>query len=397
MSTTRLRILWVTDTESALFPAARALCAEARVAGCEARILLQRPTQDAAGGACAVQVETLPPGASRSDTAQRFLAWLRDNPQDIVVLAGADALAATVSAIPPQIRVVSLVAEDAPRALATTLEAAPHLDGIIASSELVAARLRRQLTDPSRVFVAEYGIDFPLPLDVLKHSPRADDVVFVGGDNVMKGALDVIALWPHLLRGGFRGRLMWFGDVAPPVRAQIAALDGAERITLRGRVDRESLVKVEGAAKVLLAPVRSGGAGVAALEAMGMGCHVAGWDLETGSREVTRRMGGGQFAPPGDNAALAAAVQTSLSVDEDTRNQLASEVREVFGERAAWERHAAHLATIMEQPHAERPMAVNRTSLLGEAERSLRAMPASLAAALRAISRPAGSARAPAD
>ena len=94
--------------------------------------------------------------------------------------------------------------------------------------------------------------------------------------------------------------------------------------------------------------------GMVTVEAMGMGCGVAGWDIDTGTKEIVRTPEEGRLSPLGDYRALATAVMFTLELGSAQRQTMALRVRERFSAAAMWTRYEAMLEQVMEGSRAPR-------------------------------------------
>jgi hypothetical protein len=102
----------------------------------------------------------------------------------------------------------------------------------------------------------------PFPELFYAAESRPSDIIFPSGDQLMKGAYDVMNMWPRLLERGFMGRLHWFGEVGPRHAAEIGQLPGGEAIILHGRVARSQIFRQASFARVLLMLSRAESFGV---------------------------------------------------------------------------------------------------------------------------------------
>lgn len=130
----------------------------------------------------------------------------------------------------------------------------------------------------------------------------ADRVAFLGRDDPRKGLDVLLAAWPAVRRERPGATLVVMGS------ARSAASPGVEFL---GRVDEETKRTVLAESAVLVAPHRGGESfGIVLVEGMAAGCAVVASDLPA-FRHVLA--GAGILVPPGDPAALAAALAGILS------------------------------------------------------------------------------------
>lgn len=339
------------DYGGGVISVAQACCREATADGHDATLLTLLPPSGHAEEFGGVRVDSLNASATDASSPMRFVDWLRNNPQDVVFLNGCEQVDETPPFIPVKTRAIYVVHDTAARYFEAAIRHQAALDAIVAVSETVATRFRHRLQQPEKLFVIHNGTVFPLSCEPTQ---RADNLIFLGGDKHIKGATDVLALWPHLLSQGFAGELHWFGSVGQPLRERIATLPQADRIVLHGRVARRRIFEIAGSSKVLLMLSRVEPFGMATVECMGMGCSVVSWDINTGTTEIVRAPEEGHFVPLGDYRALAAAAMAMLDLGSGQRQKMAQRVRRQFSAGAMWVRYAAMLEKVMAAPRAHR-------------------------------------------
>lgn len=352
------RLTWLCpdDRGGGVVSVAEGCCKEAARAGHHATLLLAlNPTGHATnhGDAALKSLRAEPPF---TDIPARLVAWLEENPQDIVVLNGCEQADVAIPYLPAATRVVYGVHDTAERYYQAALRFESELDGIIAVSETVAERFRAHMKNPSKLHVVHNGTGFPSELVETLASPRTDDLLFLGGDNAAKGAHDVLALWPVLLEVGFSGRLHWFGASGDALRKRIKALPASARILVHGRQPRHKIFEAAGRCKVVLMLSRAESFGMVTVECMGMGCLPAAWDIQTGTREVVGALDN-VFAPLGDYYALAQTVHRALEVHDSLFTASTEQIRRKFNEGAMWQRYASVFDAMMKTPPAIRPKA----------------------------------------
>jgi glycosyltransferase involved in cell wall biosynthesis len=353
-----MRITWLCpdDRGGGVISVAQACCRQAAEAGHKVTLLLGlSPTGHAAefGGFPLESLQAPPP---YTDIPVRLAHWLRDNPQDILLLNGCEEADFAIPYIASNTRVVYVVHDTADRYFAAALRNERQLDAIIAVSESVAARFRQRLNNPAKLSVAWNGTVLPLTIDLVLKARRGDDLIFLGGDNPLKGAYDVLELWNILVLSEYDGRLHWFGDLSETFRARIASLPRASRIAVYGRQPRRAVFDAASHAKIILMLSRVEPFGMATVECMGMGCIPVAWDIETGTKEIVSK-GEGIFAPLGDYVALAQAVSAALDIHSKCFAQVAARIRRDFSEEAMWRRYVFILVELMARAPAVRPLA----------------------------------------
>lgn len=357
-ATAPLRITWLCpdDRGGGVVSVAEGCCREAALAGHHVTLLLALPPSGHVsdyGGARLASLHAAPPYA---DIPQRLTAWLEANPQDILLINGCDQADGAIPFLPAAMRVIYAVHDTAECYFRSALRQEAELDGVVAVAETVAARFRARLRDPGKLHVVHNGTRFPVPLDACLAGPRGDDLVFLGGDNGVKGAHDVLALWPALTALGFGGRLHWFGALNEAMRKRIGGLAAGGQIVVHGRVPRERIFEVAGRSKVVLMLSRVEPFGMVTVECMGMGCLPVAWDIDTGTREIVGA-GEGVFPPLGDYGALADGVMQVLARHHRNFAASTTRIRHDFSETAMFARYASTFSAILEAPPVPRPRA----------------------------------------
>jgi phosphatidyl-myo-inositol alpha-mannosyltransferase len=217
-----------------------------------------------------------------------------------------------------------------------------RIDHRIAVSELARASALRYL--PGEYEILPNGITIP---PVVDPAGRDETVVFVGRHDPRKGIDVLLRAWPEVRRRtGARLRLIGAEPRAVHLLAARLrlALDGVD---LLGVVVGEPLTLELSRVKALVAPSLGGESfGMALTRAFAcatpvVASHIPGY-AGVMSPEV------GLTVPPGDHAALAAALVRLLG-DESRRQTLGAAARAIAQERYAWGALARRLVAIYER------------------------------------------------
>jgi glycosyltransferase involved in cell wall biosynthesis len=237
--------------------------------------------------------------------------------------------------------------------------------GIVAVTSGIARVLETEFgVPPERIMVLPNGVDPELfqPRDRTAAAlatgldPAHRHVVFVGGFQpwvdfaaLLDGFADVAAADPA-------ARLVLVGDgpEAAAVDARIAAHRLGDRVIRTGYVDdRRRVAELVGAAIVCVVPLvgarreRIGVSPVKVPEYLAAGRAVVGTDLP-GMREIIVDSGAGETVPPGDAAALGAAVGRMLA-DPAAADAQGAKGREAAEARYAWNALVARAATLFDR------------------------------------------------
>jgi glycosyltransferase involved in cell wall biosynthesis len=381
----RIRIAWLVpdDLGGGVISVAQGCCRQATRAGHDATLLLLlTPAVHASefGGLRIASLNARPPYA---DAPSLLVGWLQQNPQDILVLNGCEQADVALPYISSQTRVVYAVHDTAHCYFDNAVRHEGLLNAIVAVSETVAAQFRHRLEEPKKLHVILNGTIFPLALETALAESRTDELVFLGGDNPVKGAHDVLALSEILHAGGFQGRIHWFGHVGEAFRARIDQLRAAVRIVVHGRQPRRAVFETAARAKIVLMLSRVEPFGLATVECMGMGCSPVAWDIATGTREIVGEAEG-FFVPLGDYDALARGVHEALMRHASSFAKTTIRIRNDFSEEAMWARYQSLITAVAKSPPALRPQAGQAPPCYRPPFRKYQLVPAALRATIRA-------------
>src|ERR1700733_8798156 len=300
------KLCWLVpdDKGGGVVSVALSCCREARAAGHDVTLLMLLSPTGHIEEHVDFELVSLGVVAPGVDAPKKMVEWLVQNPQDVLFLNGCEQVDIAIPYIPIQTRCVYVVHHTAPRYWRAALRHEEQLDAIVAVSNTVASAFRHRLRSPERLRVLYNGTLFPAGYDTLNSSARPQDIFFLGGDAPMKGAYDVLNLWPKLIDRGFAGLLHWFGKVNLSFAQEIEGLPRADAIILHGRVVRSQIFQQAASARVLLMLSRVEPFGMATIECMGMGAVPVAWDVMTGTKEIVQE-GYRFFAPLGDYDNLA--------------------------------------------------------------------------------------------
>lgn len=199
-----------------------------------------------------------------------------------------------------------------------------------------------------RSLVEDYGVD-PARVRVVGAGPnvtpgpseqgraREPLVLFVGRSFVPKGGPELLEAFARVRRAHPGARLALVSSSAP------ATLPGGA--TFHGLLDKEGLARLYASASVFALPTRREAFGLSFLEAMAFGVPVVGSRLEA-IPEIVADGETGLLVPPGDPAALAAALSALLS-DPARARRMGAAGRARVAERFSWRRAAGAMLDAM--------------------------------------------------
>ncbi len=226
-----------------------------------------------------------------------------------------------------------------------------RIDERVAVSE--AARRSAEQYAPGDYHVVPNGVLIPPEAEA---EGRENSVLFVGRQESRKGLPVLLRAWPEVhSRTGARLRIIGSDPLA--VRLLLARERlASDAIDVLGFLPQEQLTAELLRAKAMVAPSLGGESfGMVLTRAFACATPVVASDIP-GYRDVMDERAG-VLAPPGDPAALAAAVIELLG-DEERRRALGAGARLIAQERYSWDRLARRLVTVYERALGSQPSAV---------------------------------------
>lgn len=348
-----MKLCWLVpdDIGGGITPVALNCCEEAEKHGHSATLLMLREPKWVQYGKFTVASLKLESWAA--DAPRSLLAWLQENPQDILFFNGCGEFDSIIPYLPPSIKCVYVVHDTARTYWRSALVEEDCLESIVAVSETVADKFRRYLKRPSKLHVIHNGCLFPPSTSA--ETIRENSILFLGGDNPTKGAFDVLKVWSMLTARGFKGQLHWFGHMMPSFQSKISKLPASEAITVHGYVSRESIFEKASSSKVLLMLSRVEPFGMATIETMSMGCVPVAWDIETGTKEIADSGITGLFSSLGNTRSLVRNVFEVCEQYERFGTSAIQRVRKHFSSSAMWCKYSRLIAELSLKTPIERP------------------------------------------
>ena len=192
------------------------------------------------------------------------------------------------------------------RGVAADLARADH---VLVNSHFVRDTFRHQGWEEKRLHVLYSGVDRrflealpPRPAAAVTDGPLR--LLYAGAFSRRKGAPDLAAALAGL--NDVEWRLEICGGIDPAAGAAQAAFLSDRRVDVRGTVSRDALAERMTAAEILVFPTRAEGSARVVFEALAAGCYVI---TTANAGSIVGRGAAGREIPPGDPAALAAALR----------------------------------------------------------------------------------------
>jgi glycosyltransferase involved in cell wall biosynthesis len=220
------------------------------------------------------------------------------------------------------------------------LAAARAASSLVAVSTSVQRTIASYIGDSKQIPVVPVGVD----ADLFRLGPRerrADQILFVGWINYMKGVDVLLQAMQRLVRSGRPGRLLVVGGAVyrntrlqeERLRALAASLALGDRVTFLGPKSHTEVARLMGESAVVVLPSRAESFGAVLVEALACGTPVVATRCGGPEDIVTDEVG--LLVPPEDPEALADALVATIERRERYR---AEELRQYALERFGWDR-----------------------------------------------------------
>ncbi|MDJ0674824.1 MAG: glycosyltransferase [Calothrix sp. MO_167.B42] len=350
-----MKLCWLIpdDRGGGVASVALSCCQQAAGAGHETTLLMVLSPTGWIGTNHDFQVSSLNLNGLAQETPQALINWLEKNPQDVLLINGCEQADAVIPYLPSSLKCVYVVHDTAPRYWQTAVREEENLEAIAVISETVARQFKHCLKKPDKVSVILNGCVFP-ELSAQINQIRQDELIFLGGDKPIKGALNTLTLWKQLVKLGFTGKLHWFGSIAPSFKNKIDRLPNLDKIQVYGRVQRDFIFSTAASAKVLLMLSHVEPFGMATIEAMSMGCVPVAWDIDTGTKEILTTAKTGLLAPLGNTRVLAEKVLEICNNYQDFETAAISHARTHFNAAVMWKGYQILIERISVFPPIQR-------------------------------------------
>jgi glycosyltransferase involved in cell wall biosynthesis len=376
-----MKLCWLIpdDRSGGVRTVAQACCQEAAQNGHEVTLLAVLPLTQRLTDLSHVQITSLGLSEPALETPITLINWLRHNPQDVLFLNGCEQADTAIAYLPNDLYCVYVVHDTAPRYWNTTIQAEHHLDRIVAVSETVAQQFRHRLQNPHKLVTILNGCHFP-PVPT---QARQDDLVFLGGDQPMKGAFDMLAVWRQLHKQGFTGCLHWYGHLSASFQTTIQRLPDSSRIYRYGQASRADIFATAVRSRVLLMLSRVEPFGMATIEAMSMGCVPIAWEIESGTKEIIGSSQTGVFVPLGNIEHVAQEVMTVCQHHPALEQAAIAHARTFFNAAVMGNQYETLIQEMTAQPAVHRTQTGQQPPLYHPPVRKFQVLPGFIRAKIR--------------
>lgn len=234
--------------------------------------------------------------------AGRFLGWLAENPQDLIITSDVSNIEPAFRFLPAATRHVIQIHDSGRRYRAVATRHSRWINGVTCVARHIESSLRRKLDAegfPGVLASVHNGANFPSPRPREPHTGPLR-LLFMGRVEALKGAFDVVPLLKHLERQDVPAVINIVGGDNETLRRQLERNRLADRVTWTGRVPHDRCYTIAAESDVFLMPSRREPFGMVTIEAMSMGCVPIAYDVPSGSTEIIEHDRSGLLVRLGD-------------------------------------------------------------------------------------------------
>lgn len=241
------------------------------------------------------------------DTAVGFMAWLSENPQDVVITSNVSGIEPAYPYFPTQTVHIEQIHDSGRRYRRIATRHAQWLDGVTCVGQYYEPTLRKELANVGSTALLRAihnGAAFP-PLQPRNDEAQQLRLIFVGRPDVHKGVFDLPPMLHKLRQLNVPAHLTMVGGGTADLRRTFERFGLGDHVTWVGRVPHEECYRFYANADVLLMLSRKEPFGMVTIEGMSMGCVPIAYDLPSGSTEIIENGTSGILVAPGSIGRLA--------------------------------------------------------------------------------------------
>lgn len=296
-----------------------------------------------------------------ADCPLRFIQWLVENPQDIVITNDVSRIEAAFPYFPEQTAHVVQLHDSLHRYRAVAVRNAMWIDGVTCVARHIENRVRPALEASGfrgPVGTCHNGAAFPPSPERARHDGPMR-LLFTGKmDSLIKGVIDLEPILCRLVKMNVPVRLTIVGGRHESLARRLARRKLDHLVTWTGRVPHDECYRIAANNDVFLMLSRREPFGMVTIEAMSMGCVPIAYDTPSGSTEIIEHGVSGLLVPLGDFEGLARTIQ-GLHENRAHLHTLASgaadRARSAFDAVSLGTHTAAFLGAVMSRRQECRP------------------------------------------
>jgi len=231
----------------------------------------------------------------------RFLDWLRDNPQDIVITSDVSRIEPAFAFFPPKTVHIVQVHDNLKRYRAVALQSLNTIDGITCVSQHIEEKLRADLIGKDfqgPIRTIHNGAFYPAVISRPPHSGPLR-LLYMGRLDAFKGIFDLVAILRKLKKQGTAVILTIVGGENDKLRRAFERYGLEGLVHWTGVIPHEQCYAIAAESDIFLMTSRKEPFGMVTIEAMSMGCVPLAYDVPSGSAEIIEHNENGLLIPLG--------------------------------------------------------------------------------------------------
>ncbi len=243
---------------------------------------------------------------------QRFLAWLKDNPQHYVITSDVPTIEPAFQYFPKETLHIIQLHDSFTRIVNVAIRNSRYVDGIVCVAHHITDYLRKPLNNVNYRGVLETvhnGAAFPLaPIRTIYSGPLR--LIYMGSMDPIKGILDTVPILQKLRKIDVPVTLKIVGGHHELLERRFKQKRLESLVTWIGRVPHEECYKLASASDLFLMLSRKEAFGMVTIEAMSMGCVPIAYNVTSGNIEIIENEKSGILLPIGDFESCANAINS---------------------------------------------------------------------------------------
>lgn len=246
-----------------------------------------------------------------SDYSIRFLTWLEDHPQDLMISSDVSYIEPAFGYLPKSTRHIVHIHDCIRRYQQIAARNARFIDGVICVGRHIQQPLGKSLEQAEfrgLLKTVHNGANFPSMMQ-RNSSKEVLNLLFMGRLDPLKGISDLAPILRILQRKQVPVKLTIAGGYSDQLKADFEYLGVSTLVLWVGRVSHRECYELASKNDVFLMTSRKEPFGMVTIEAMSMGCVPLAYDIPSGSSEIIEHDDSGLLIPLGSFKSWADALE----------------------------------------------------------------------------------------
>lgn len=260
-----------------------------------------------------------------SNCPTRFLEWINDHPQDVVITNDVSRIEEAFCFLPRETIHIVQIHDNLKRYRQVALRNVELIDGVTCVARHIEEKLRHDLSKSTFRGVigsVHNGAVYP-PQIPRKHHSGPLRLLYMGRLDPFKGIFDLVSLLRELKRRGVLVSLTIVGGESYVLRKSFERYHLEDSVQWSGLIPHEQCYATAAESDILLMTSRKEPFGMVTIEAMSMGCVPMAYEVASGSAEIIENNRSGLLVPLGDIKKWTDLIQ-ELDQDRSRLNELST-------------------------------------------------------------------------